>query len=61
MKKETLNTILNASGLAVSIMGLLVTVMGILAAVVAAAFVGGLLVGAFITWLAGASGRRERR
>lgn len=50
MKKETLNTTLSASGLAVSIIALLITVMGALAAVVVTAFLGGLLIGIFITY-----------
>jgi len=50
VKKETLNTTLSASGLAVSIIALLITVMGALAAVVVTAFLGGLLIGIFITY-----------
>lgn len=48
-----LNIILSAASLAVSVMALLITVMGALAAVVTAAFVSGLLVGAFITHYVG--------
>jgi hypothetical protein len=51
------NTLLSAASLAVSVMALLITVMGALAAVVTAAFVIGLLVGAFIIHYVG--GDRE--
>lgn len=50
VKTTTLNILLSASALAVSVMALLVTVMGALAAVVVAAFVIGLLLGARITY-----------
>jgi hypothetical protein len=51
------NIILSAASLAVSVLALLITVMGALAAVVTAAFVIGLLVGAFIAYYVG--GDRE--
>ncbi len=57
VKKETLNITLSASGLVVSIIALLITVMGALAAVVITAFLGGLLIGVFITYYA--SGDRK--
>ena len=49
VKKETLNTTLSASALVVSIIALLIMVMGALAAVIITAFLGGLLIGVFIT------------
>jgi small-conductance mechanosensitive channel len=47
--QETLNTILSAAGLAVSVLALLIAVMGALAGVVVAAFISGLLIGVLIT------------
>lgn len=49
VKQETLNTILSAAGLAVSVLALLITVMGFFAGVVVAAFISGLLNGVLIT------------
>jgi len=49
VKNTNLNLTISAASLAVSVVTLLITVMGALAALVAAAFVGGLVVGAVIT------------
>jgi hypothetical protein len=48
VKQESLNTILAATGLAVSIVTMLITVIGALAAVVVGAFVAGIVVGTLI-------------
>lgn len=48
MNKETLNTIIGATALAVAVLQTLITLMGAVAAVVTAAFIIGVLAGVLI-------------